>query len=148
MGVIIYPIMELTSDVKLSEHQKRQIEFIKDGWDQQAFKCKEGDEITLASESMEGSSPDEYGVLNPLNRLLSYAKRQGFRLDGQIEIHSDWNDYDNVLIQVTNNEFDSKNLEIANASTRELLDELIKRKVLTHEEAETFLSRDTEFERD
>lgn len=148
MGVMIYPSMELTTDKKLDDKQRLMINMIRDNYNSRAFVCNEADEIVLYGEEIEGFDPIEDGIKNPLEKLLNLAKEYDFKLNGYVEIKSDYRDYDNVLIQVSDNQMKEENLEISNASTQQLLDELVKRNVLTHEEAETFLSRDTEFERD
>lgn len=149
MSVIINVRGELHPNRILSEEEVEQITDLEDGWGGLAFYyCDENQSISFLTEEMNGMNPQEDGVTDPLKKLLEYAREHEFLLNGSIEISSDWNDYDNILIQVSNNQMKEENLEISNASTQQLLDELIKRNVLTHEEAETFLSRDTEFERD
>ena len=148
MSVIINVRGELHPNRVLSEEEVEQIMDLDDGWGGLAFYCDENQSITFLTEEMNGMNPQEDGVTDPLKKLLEYAREHEFLLNGSIEISSEWDDYDNILIQVSNNQMKEENLEISNASTQQLLDELIRRNVLTYEEAETFLSRDTELERD
>ena len=148
MSVIINVRGELHPNRVLSEEEVEQIMDIDDGWGGLAFYCDENQSIAFLTEEMNGMNPQEDGVTDPLKKLLEYAREHGFLLNGSIEISSEWDDYDNILIQVSNNQMKEENLEISNASTQQLLDELVKRNVLTYEEAENFFSRDTELERD
>lgn len=129
MGVIIYTNGELDPGRELSEEEKRGILSINDGWQYPAFKIEHDDIITFDSDQMEGVDPYTDGVMKPLEALIEYAKKTGIRLSGSIYISSDWQDFDNILIDVTDNTVKQKNYTIANASTDELLEELKERNV-------------------
>ena len=125
MSVIIYVNGELNTDEELTEKQKSQIEHLANG----AFGAGMYS-ISFASDMIEGCDPYEDYVLTPLKELLQFAQEEGISIDGAIEVSSDWQDYDNITVNIENNELSFGNTEIINASTEELIKELQKRKVL------------------
>jgi len=125
MGCIIYTNGELNTS-EMSEEQISFIESIKDAWGYQVFAVKDNC-IRLRQDEIEGSDPLADGVEGPLTKLLEYANEQEISINGDISIKSDWNDYDNILIGIVDNEISYANAEIRYASNDELIRELERR---------------------
>ncbi len=142
MGTLIYVNGEITVRHKkmitpvqykkeLSPDQIKKIENIKNGWDRPAFIIHKSDptELTLnmTYDKFEGCDPYEDGVISPINNLISYAKENDLTVNGDINISSDWSDYDNIAIFIKDNVISFKNSEIIAATSDELINELKER---------------------
>ena len=132
MGMVIYVNGELSSD-GLTDKQISFIEDIKDGWGEKAYFVL-GDSIFYNSEQIGGCTPYEDGVITPLEKLIEYAKKENISIDGNLEVSSDWDDYDNIGIEVKNNEITHYNTEISGTTTDELVNELKRRGAHAHAE--------------
>lgn len=89
----------------------------------------EGKAITFQYVTYQGSNPTGDLVIPALEALVSAAKESGVSLNGRLEIHSEWSDYDAQTICVTEDGLYFSNTEILNAGTDELLEELRRRRV-------------------
>lgn len=140
MGMIIYVNGELAlqkTGRKLELAEKKKIESILDGWGTPAFNIV-GDSVVFRYEEMEGSNPLHDGVNGPLEELCTITKAMGLLLDGDIEIMSDWNDFDNLLIRIKDSQIEGTyNSEIVYATTEELIAELKRRGVSICEQNST-----------
>ena len=125
MGCVIYINGELSAD-EISEDAAEKIAAIQDGWGDNAFKVDKNT-ITFIASVQEGSDPLYDAVIEPLDKLLALVKREGVFIDGNIEITSDWSEYDNITFIIKENQLKSKNTEIINASTEDLIEELESR---------------------
>ena len=133
MGILIYVKGSVQARPSLNEEQKKALAEIVDNWESPVFYRREGsiaDEIEFRLDQIEGCDPLTDYVIKPLEELMTVADKNGFVLDGDFTISSDWGDYDNILISVTENKLDYGNSEIRNAATDELVKELANRKVL------------------
>lgn len=124
MGVIIYTAGEIETNA--SKKDMREIVKIEDAYGSMVFQAEDGI-INFQYDQMEGSDPIETYVLTPLRKLAELAKEREFSINGNIEISSDWSDYDDVTFVVTEREITIHNTQIFNASTDELLKELERR---------------------
>ena len=130
MGAMIYVDGSLTPSRYLSDAEKQSIGNINNCWMYESFRVSEDSEITFFDDSYEGLDPITDGVIGPIKELLAYAEKAGFELNGEIEVSSDWKDFDNLTISIKNNEISYENTELRNAETEQLVAELQKRGVL------------------
>ena len=133
MSVTIYTDGELTID-HVTTDQKKAIMQITDGWGEPAFcrspRTEEDDSITVwLNDEIVSGSAFECGVVNPISKLVGLAEKEGLKVNGEIRVSSDWQDYNNIVIFVNDNVVRQANSEIAGASTDELLGELKQRGV-------------------
>ena len=83
--------------------------------------------IIFRCETYQGSAPTGNIIIPALEALVAIAKSNCVSLNGSIEIHSEWSDYDNQTIGVTEDGLSYANTEVLNAGTDELLEELKRR---------------------
>ncbi len=130
MGIVIYVSGEGSIDGDITEKKLADIKAISNNWDFPAFAVsKKGCGFEFAESMMEGCNPYTDGILNPLDKLIDYAKKENLVVDGEFAITSDWSDYDNIEIIISENTLSTANSEIVNADTEELVNELQKRNV-------------------
>ncbi len=139
MGTVIYPSSELlvTDHAELTtgeacfpaDHAKKAAEAIagmKDRWGNPIFK-RDGYVLEFAAEKIEGCDPVKDYIETPIKQAIEIAKQNGAYIEGYVDITSDWNDYDNIHIDVSEEGITYTNSEITNASDDELIAELKKR---------------------
>lgn len=134
MGAIIYPSGELViSDhtnegvpVDFAAQAIEKIAEMKSNWGNPIFR-RDGYTLTFVSEMFEGCDPVEDYIEAPLKQAIEIAKANNAYIDGDIYIASDWNDYDNIHIEIAENEISMDNAEINTATDEELIAELEKR---------------------
>ena len=140
MGYTLYISGELNSDKEISKENAAAIESIKTGWGDQAFiVSKYNNTISFAAEEIHGLSPFD-DIEPPLKELLDLTKSMGINISGTFEISSNSYDYDNICIDIDNNNISYGNTELRNATTEELIKELEHRGItveLKETEAET-----------
>lgn len=124
MSVVIYISGEIETTAKGKNLEK--ILGIKNGFEEESFNCKDG-VIGFKYSEVGAGEPMESYVYGPLRKLTDLAQKEGFHLDGYIEVSSDWNDYDNISIKVMDQGYRVCNTEILNAGTDELVAELERR---------------------
>ncbi len=130
MGAVIYlDNPTIVSKNIIPDEIGLEIASIKDGWGTQAFRV-DGNYIDFIASEMEGQSPFTDGVEAPLEKLFEIAKKHSLTLKGNLYITSSCSDYDDMAIHIKDNEMLIKNAQIEIASTEELIEELINRKVL------------------
>ena len=134
MGVVIYVTGEGTivpkngvDQTDLTEEQVDDIRNIKNGWIYPALDVQESS-FSFSDSMMEGCDPYDDGVIKPLKSLITYAKANSLSVSGNFEVTSDWRDYDDITITISDNEISYANSEVMNASTEELELELASRK--------------------
>lgn len=125
MGVIIYPTANLNIEGNLPPFYQDQIEGMKDDWGMQIFRM-EYDEISFVFDMREASDPLE-NIESYLDKLIQYAKDNDCSISGEVIITSDWSDYDNILIDIKDNEKSYGNSEVREATSEELIKELQRR---------------------
>ncbi len=134
MGVMIYPNGELlvsnhTNEGVPEDRAKKAVEAIaemKDKWGDPVFK-RDGYVLEFDYEMIEGLDPVQDYIEAPIKQAIEIAKQNGAYIEGYVDITSDWNDYDNIRIEVTEDGIRHANSEIANATTEELISELENR---------------------
>ncbi len=134
MGVIIY----LSGSLVVSDHNgeglpvdyagkaAKEIAEMKGSWGSAIF-VQDGYALDFRSEMIEGSDPIADYVEAPIKQAIEIAKANKAYIDGDIYIASDWGDYDNIHIEIRENQISMDNAEIANATDEELIAELAKR---------------------
>ena len=134
MGVVIY----VTGELEVCDHtnegvpedlaEKAAVETaeMKDRWGNTIFE-RDGYTLTFANELIEGCDPVNDYIEAPLKQAIEIAKANNAYIDGDIYIASDWNDYDNIHIEIAENEISMDNAEINTATDEELIAELEKR---------------------
>lgn len=124
MGVIIYVNGEIETNASPDVMEK----FLKivNDHGEKAFEA-DVQALSFRCDEYEGYDPTERFVLKPLRELVRLAKENGVRLDGYIQVDSDWSDYDNLAVNVSEDGLTTGNKEIWNAGTDELIEELKKR---------------------
>lgn len=125
MSIVIYISGEIETTAK--EKDLEEVLEIKNSYGEEAFSCKDGVLEFKYSEAGAGHDPVGALVYGPLDELAVLAKIEGFRIDGQIEVSSDWKEYDNISIMVNDQGYRVCNTEILNAGTDELVAELERR---------------------
>ena len=123
MSVMIYINGEVETNAQ-GESLKSVLE-IKDGWGCPAFRYEHG--ILNLYESADGSDPINDAVRIPLNRLAELAKKDGFCIEGTVNITSEWSECDSRTFVVENGNVREVNTEIHNVDTYELIEELERR---------------------
>ncbi len=132
MGLYVNVYGSVVAKEEITPIQKDQIEDIKNGWGYEAFTVDDNI-ISFADSSFDGAEPFTDGIDDPLEELLNYAKRNGISLNGTFDISCGYDDYDKMLIEITDNEERFISKEIRTASTGCLLEELKRRGVLNEE---------------
>ena len=128
MGVLIYVNGEVETDAPESVMKK--LLDIKNDRGEKAFERTDRNVISFRFDTMEGSyDPFTRLVYGPLVKLAEAAKKNGVSLEGCIEVSSDWADYDNIYVDVSEKGLETGNREVRDASTEELVKELVKRGV-------------------
>ena len=129
MSVTIYVESDLHASRPLTDAETGHVQNIPDGWGETAFKTdpSQPDAIAFASWQMNGYDPFESGIIIPLDRLIAYTKAAGLGLNGTITVSSDWSAYDEITVNVKNDEYNIVNTQIANADDEELIRELTAR---------------------
>ena len=131
MGALMWVSGQLKANKEIPKKATKKILAIRDGWDEDAFLILPGqDFIEFSKEEMGGICPFEDGVEKPLGELLSLAKEAGISLSGEILIYSNDCDMDNTGLVIEDNEIRYANSQVLNATTGELIEELISRGVL------------------
>ncbi len=128
MGAIIYIDGSLTAD-RMNTIIHERFRTVLNGWKELGFRIN-GDEIKLAWDTMEGLNPLEDGVYTPLKELMRVAIDLNVKLNGSFTINSNWSDYDNLSVIVSENDVRYVNTEVINAPTDELIRELMARGIL------------------
>ena len=127
MGAIIYVDSEIEI-YDLTDEMAQKIENIEDGWGYKCFKANTGNHtVSFTNDTMEGCDPTSDGIDKPLKELLSLATKEEIDVTGYVSIKSDYGCYDNIYYDISDNKITEKNLEIVNATTEELLNELESR---------------------
>ncbi len=131
MSTLMWVSGQLKANKEIPKKVAKKILAIRDGWDEDAFLILPGqDFIEFSKEEMEGIYPFTDGVEEPLKELLSITKEAGISLSGEILIDSNDCDMDNTGLVIEDNEIRYANSQVLNATTGELIEELISRGVL------------------
>ena len=144
MGAIIYPSGELVVDdytggsmENCAEKAVEAIAEMKDRWGNPVFK-RDGYALEFADEKIEGCDPVQDYIEAPIKQAIEIAKQHGAYIEGYVDIVSDWNDYDNIHLDIfEDGNITYGNAEIVNASDDELIAELKKRGYSVAKEADT-----------
>ena len=132
----------VSGEIKISASKKAIEEVLQ-------IKYEQGDEVfeegcgvlTFRNEEMEGSDPIEDYVVKPLKELVAIARKRRFKIEGSIEISSEWRDYNNVTIEIKDRSYSIYNTVLMNVSTEELLGELKRRGIHVPEDKKGKTSR-------
>ncbi len=131
MGMIIYVSSALfVREGSLNDEMIGAVKAIKNAWGYPTFKVNNErvcSQIDFNEDQMEGCTPYEDGVLNPLKELCELMKHNNFNLVGDVFVGSDCYDYDNITVRISNNMISTGNTQIINADTDELVHELESR---------------------
>ncbi len=128
MSVVIYIDGIGNIDGNVSQKTIEDIETILNIWGTPSFKVSAQDfEFEFRSSRLEGSDPYNDGIITPLYKFINYAKKNSLIINGEFEIISEWNDYNQIGLFIKDNELETANLEIRNAATEELEKEVQKR---------------------
>lgn len=131
MGVMINVTGHGSIGGNLTDNKLSKLRGVLNAWGHPAFNISEdGSDFEFTGGGIEGCDPYTDGVLNPLKNLIEMAKEDDLTIDGEFTIKSDWSDYDNIVVMVTDNELSTANSELVHASTDELVDELKRRNQL------------------
>lgn len=135
MGVVIY----FSGKLSVSDHTKEDfpknpakkaveaITEIKDRWGNPVFKL-DGYVLNFAYEMIEGCDPVTDYVETLIKQAIKIANQNDAYIVGHVDITSDWNDYDNIHLDISEaGSITHGNSEIINASDDELIAELEKR---------------------
>ena len=126
MGVVIYVDGEIETNANEAVMEK--FLAIRDDFGEEAFRKADDGVISFCCDTMEGSyDPFTRCVYEPLTKLADIARENGASLEGCIEVSSDWSDYNNIYVDVSENGIETGNREIRDAGTDELVRELAKR---------------------
>lgn len=124
MGFVIYPQAELTIN-RMDDTVRSDIESIKNSYGDNVFKC-EDEEISFRRDEMESISPTEDLVLDPLKKLVQYAKEHNLSINGFVIVNSDYHDQE-LHVTVQDNDLHYRNLSLMNESTEDIIKELLER---------------------
>ena len=124
MGFVIYPQAELIIN-RMDDTVRSDIESIKNSYGDNAFKC-EDEEISFRCDEMESISPTEDLVLDPLKKLVQYAKEHNLPINGFVTVNSDYRDQE-LYVTVRDNDLSYRNLSLMNESTEDIIKELLER---------------------
>lgn len=124
MGLVIFPQAELTIN-RMDDTVRSDIESIKDAYGYNAFKCEDG-EISFRHDEMESISPTEDLIVDPLKKLVQYAKEHNLSINGFVTVNSDYRDQE-VYVTVHDNDLSYRNLSLINEITEDIIKELLER---------------------
>lgn len=126
MGIMIYVNGKLTTDAE--ENDFEEILRIKDRDEYEVFDGEDGI-FGFCHEMIEGADPINSLIYPLLERVVALANERHFNVSGSIEINSEWSDYDDVTVEVTNKGLKNFDTKLFNTATEDLIRELKRRGV-------------------
>ena len=91
------------------------------------FNVDDSGEWHFLDDHVDGLTPYEDYIIQPLKDLLAYAVKKAIQVTGEFIVDSECVDYDNILIRIVNNKMQFLNKEIVQADTEALEAELFAR---------------------
>ena len=104
-----------------------EIKNIENGWGSRAFLVSGNGSFKLKDECFDGLEPYGNGVTGPIKKLLKTIRGTDARVNAQFTVNSDCSNFNNIRIEINDNEIHYANSEIADASVNELKEELCRR---------------------